>query len=115
MLCTLFGFFYTKYSGRRGKKLVEGLKITKDLKEISRIPQTGLDGRTVLVTGANGMIATYLIYALMFQADCHGLDIRLIALARNRKKAEQLFGAFLSDSRFTLPPAGHSPRRAPCG
>ena len=32
---SLFGFFYTKYSGRRGKKLVEGLKITKDLKEIS--------------------------------------------------------------------------------
>ena len=29
---SLFGFFYTKYSGRRGKKLVEGLKITKDLK-----------------------------------------------------------------------------------
>ena len=32
---SLFGFFYTKYSGRRGRKLVEGLKITKDLKEIS--------------------------------------------------------------------------------
>ena len=32
---SLFGFFYTKYSGRRGKKLVEGLKITKDLKKIS--------------------------------------------------------------------------------
>lgn len=76
--------------------------VQQDLKEISRIPLTGLDGRTVLVTGANGMIATYLIYALMFQADCHGLNIRLIALARNRKKAEQLFGAFLSDSRFTL-------------
>ena len=32
---SLFGFFYTKYSGRRGKKLVEGLKITKDLEKIS--------------------------------------------------------------------------------
>lgn len=32
---SLFGFFYTKYSGRRGKKLVEGLKITKDLNNIS--------------------------------------------------------------------------------
>lgn len=32
---SLFGFFYTKYSGRRGKKLVEGLKITKDLENIS--------------------------------------------------------------------------------
>ena len=32
---SLFGFFYTKYSGRRGKKLVEGLKITKDLNDIS--------------------------------------------------------------------------------
>lgn len=32
---SLFGFFYTKYSGRKGKKLVEGLKITKDLEKIS--------------------------------------------------------------------------------
>lgn len=32
---SLFGFFYTKYSGCRGKKLVEGLKITKDLNDIS--------------------------------------------------------------------------------
>ena len=32
---SLFGFFYTKYSGRRGKKLVVGLKITKDLNDIS--------------------------------------------------------------------------------
>lgn len=76
--------------------------VQQDLKEISRIPLTGLDGRTVLVTGANGMIATYLIYALMFQADCHDLNIRVIALTRNREKAEQLFDAFLSDSRFTL-------------
>ena len=30
---SLFGFFYTKYSGRKGKKLVEGLKITKDLEK----------------------------------------------------------------------------------
>ena len=32
---SLFGFFYTKYSGRKGKKLVEGLKITKDLRKIT--------------------------------------------------------------------------------
>ncbi len=28
---SVFGFFYTKYSGRMGKRLVEGLKITKDV------------------------------------------------------------------------------------
>lgn len=76
--------------------------VQQDLLEISRIPLTELDGRTVLITGANGMIATYLIYALMFQANRHGLNIRVIALTRNRKKAEHLFDAFLSDSRFTL-------------
>lgn len=76
--------------------------VQQDLKEISRIPLTELDNKTVLVTGANGMIATYLIYTLMFQANHHNLDIRVIALARNREKAEQLFGTFLNDSRFTL-------------
>ena len=61
-----------------------------------------LDGKYCLVTGANGMIATYLIYLLISLVREKGLDIHIIALSRNRKKSEELFVDFLDDSHFEL-------------
>lgn len=78
--------------------------VRKDMDFICRVPVNWerLNGKSVLVTGANGMIATYLVYVLMHLVlECQS-DIRVIALVRNKKKAEELFGAFLSDPHFVL-------------
>lgn len=75
-----------------------------DMEEMLRtnLPWDRLEGKSCLVTGANGMIATYLIYLLLSLVRKNGLNIHIIALSRNRKKSEELFLDFLEDSHFEL-------------
>ena len=64
------------------------------------LPWNELNNKTVLVTGANGMIATYIIYFLMYLNLEKCLNIKVIALSRNEKRAKDLFGDFWQDERF---------------
>lgn len=66
------------------------------------LPWDRLEGKSCLVTGANGMIATYMVYLLMSLVRDKKMDIRVIALSRNQKRAEDLFVDFLKDSHFEL-------------
>lgn len=76
--------------------------VQKDLEEIScaPLPWFKLEKKCFLVTGANGMIATYLIYTLMYHIRKSGIDIKVIALSRNKKRAEELFSNFFDDPHF---------------
>ncbi len=79
--------------------------VKEDMKDIvSReyIPFEMLKGKSVLVTGATGMLAYYFTLALMHLNIEKDYDIRVIALVRNKKKAEAKFSGFLSDSRFRI-------------
>lgn len=60
--------------------------VQKDLEDINRIPLSIPEGSTILVTGANGQIATYIVYSLMYQVSQYRLDIHVIALSRNQEK-----------------------------
>lgn len=73
-----------------------------DLVSRDYIPFEDLRGKTVLVTGATGMLAYYFTLGLMHLNLEKDYDIRVIALVRNRKKAEAKFEGFLSDSRFEI-------------
>lgn len=77
--------------------------VQNDLKEIchASFPWFNLRGKRFLITGANGMIATYMVYTLMYLKDIYK-DIKVVALVRDRKKAEFLFKEFLNDSNFVL-------------
>lgn len=68
--------------------------IQKDLQEIASydLPWEKLKGRTILVTGANGMLATYLIYLFVYLNHKHETGICIQALSRDRKKLKELFG-----------------------
>ena len=55
------------------------------------IPWSRLEGRTVLVTGATGLIGSLLVKTLLFRADRFGTDVTVVAQVRNRTKAEQVF------------------------
>lgn len=76
--------------------------VQKDLDEINHAPLSVPQGSTILVTGANGQIATYIIYSLMYQVIHLKQDIHVIALSRNKEKAEALFQEFLNNKHFTL-------------
>lgn len=45
----------------------------------------------IMITGCNGMIATYLLYYFIFLNDQSNLNIKIYALARNIKKCQEKF------------------------
>lgn len=61
-----------------------------------------LKNRRILITGATGMLATFLTRMLIFLNDEHGLGIRVYLLARNRDKLLQRFGDETEHVRFLV-------------
>lgn len=60
------------------------------------------DGKTILVTGATGMLATYISYFLLYLKEEKGIDLSLLALCRTKSKAENTFKEFLDKPYFNL-------------
>lgn len=58
--------------------------------EKSRIPLETLRGKTVLVTGASGLIGRMLVWGLQFLNDKKELSVRILALVRDRKRGERI-------------------------
>ena len=77
--------------------------------DVSEIISEQLDwkyfaGKTVLITGANGMLPSYFVYTLIGLNACLLNDnpVKIVALVRNRQKAEKKFYALLEDVNFSL-------------
>ena len=73
-----------------------------NLAERTYIPYEKLINKTVLITGASGMLAYYFTCALMHLNIKKNYGIRVLALVRNKQKAEKEFAEFLNDSQFRL-------------
>ena len=58
----------------------------------SNIPFAELDGKTVFVTGATGLIGSQYIKSIACYNRKKGTDIKIIAFVRSREKAEKVFG-----------------------
>ena len=71
-----------------------GCQLYEDLKEIAKteIDWSRLKDKTVLITGANGFIAYYMIMSMLLKNDEEELGIHVQGLVRNRKKAEAKYG-----------------------
>ena len=67
--------------------------IKEDMESIYNrdIDWTVLDGKTIFVSGAYGMITSYIVYFLMYLNIQYGINVRVIAQGRNKEKA---FGRF---------------------
>lgn len=78
--------------------------LRKDLESIanSNIPLAELDNNTVCITGATGLIGSQLVMAILFYNKLHKTNIKIIAFARDPKKAKEIFGRLLSDSHITM-------------
>ena len=60
------------------------------------------DENTVLVTGATGMIGSQIVKSIVLYNSIHNKNIKIIALARNKKKAENVFRGFLENRKVDL-------------
>lgn len=78
--------------------------LIEDLKEITKqnIQFDKLKDSTVLITGVNGMIASYIVYTLLYLNETRKLNIKVLGLARNEEKAKKRFGVLLDREDFGL-------------
>lgn len=60
-----------------------------------------MQNKTICISGATGLICSYLIDSILIQKD---LQIKIVALVRDVKKAEQRFSLFVDDKRLDLVP-----------
>lgn len=70
---------------------------------ISKIPYEECEGQTFLITGANGFLASYVTDTLMYmKRNDYIKKCTVLALCRNREKAERVFEEWLGDEDFHL-------------
>ena len=66
------------------------------------VPFDRLQGKTILITGATGMLAYYMTCVCMHLNRSKSYDIHVIALVRNEQKAKARFEEFIGDDKFEL-------------
>ncbi|WP_297966358.1 NAD(P)-dependent oxidoreductase [uncultured Anaerovibrio sp.] len=78
--------------------------IITDMEDIFQrdIPLQKLYGKTVLISGATGMLASYVVYFLIWLNEAHSANINIIALARNQQKCHARFGKYLERQYFKM-------------
>jgi len=72
--------------------------VTEDIKwlvEKYSVPWDRLRGKTVLITGASGFLAAYMVETLMYLNEVYGFGITVIALVRNLGRYEVRFRDFI--------------------
>ncbi|MDR0913686.1 MAG: NAD-dependent epimerase/dehydratase family protein [Oscillospiraceae bacterium] len=85
---------------------VKGVLAPPLYKEILEIAETpfvnykNFKNKTILITGAGGFIAYYLICAFMLRNDLYGDNITIIALARNEQRLKQKYGSLYARDDF---------------
>lgn len=80
-------------------------QVKTDLNNISSadfIPWEALSGKTVLVTGATGLIGHAVVTGLLFASRQRGLGIKVISLVRDLARAETRFEGWLSDGDLSF-------------
>ena len=76
--------------------------ICEDMENIFNrdIPYKELYHSSILITGATGMLASYLIYYLIWMNEKHNAGIRILAVARNENKIQYRFGRYADKDYF---------------
>ena len=76
----------------------------KDIRRVmsEKLPFEGLLGRTVLITGASGLIGSNLIKFLMAYGVAHQRPIHVIGVCRSPQKADMVFGKLLHHPNLSM-------------
>lgn len=77
--------------------------LEKEMKELVESTSFGdsFNHKTILITGANGLLARYLSFYLLTYNKIKNTDIKVVLLARNREKTLQNFSYFEGDDNLT--------------
>ena len=78
--------------------------ISEDVKNIlaNDLDWERFRGKTVLITGASGMIPSYILYTFLMMNDMKDLGVKVLALVRNREKAERILRSVLDRDDIDL-------------
>ena len=79
--------------------------IVEDLKSIVKapIPWSSFEGKTVLISGANGFLPAYMVHTLLYLNDTIlKKKVKVIALCRNRKRALDKFAGYIKRKDLKL-------------
>lgn len=78
--------------------------IDEDIENIisSGIKWDEFNEKTILITGANGLLASYMIYTLMKLNEKYDVNCKVLALVRNETKAKIKFAEYMNNNQFEL-------------
>lgn len=78
--------------------------VLSDLDEVYHrsIPWDLLEGKTVLITGAYGMLASYVTYMLIYLNEYQGMHIQMIVLVRSLEKCLKRFSGYTDKKYFHI-------------
>ena len=83
--------------------------ITSDLylEDVKRVagmplPWDKLDKKSILLTGASGMLGTFLIDVLMYKKSAEDFCAKIFAVGRNEEKAKERFAEYWKDENFSF-------------
>lgn len=85
--------------------LINNPIIRKDIEEILQttyIDWSRFNGKTILITGANGMLPSYLVYTFLYMKVYLGYDVTVVGLVRDVGKAKLVLNDVLSNENFQL-------------
>lgn len=83
-------------------KLIDDEQYASDVNRVAdlAIPWEKLQGATIAISGASGMIGSFLIDVLLMGKP--ELDVRVIALARNEERVRERFAHYLSKGKLEI-------------
>ena len=75
-----------------------------DIKRVAALslPWEKIQHKKILITGASGLLGTFLIDMLMHKNYVDDLDVKIIAIGRNVEKAEERFGEYWGNEVFSF-------------
>ena len=89
----------------RNNNLYNNRLYLEDVKRIAdtNLPWEKLNGSSILISGATGLLGSFLIDVLMYKNN-HGLNCLIYTLGRSKQKALERFSKWASDKHFVFIP-----------
>ncbi len=78
--------------------------LRQDMEELAGNPKfvKAFQNSTFFITGATGMLGSQIIWALACMNRLQNANLKIVAMVRNRKKAETMFGSLLDEGDVTV-------------
>lgn len=76
--------------------------LDEDFRSVPKGLAESFSDKTLLVTGATGLVGSLLLKYLLYVRETGGLNVELVAVARNQEKARSIFGRFYDDIEWVF-------------